>query len=486
MGYGKTTAIREHLNKTDACVLWQRIDDNDADGFWAGFCHQLGRLDKTRSRSLIQLGFPNDSVSRYGALEIIEAIELTGPTMLVIDDYHLTASADVDSLIEFLAQSEIANLHIVLAARFTDMPNLEELSLKGCLHHVTKETFELKPEEIAEYYKLCGISLKTTVANELYELTEGWISALYLLMLTFIDKGDYSGTDNIYKLMETAVYASFSDEIKEFLVTMCIFDSFTFKQAAHMWGKDNAGELLTEVMRQNAFVKYDAGARIYQIHSLFSGFLKEMLESKNIKQDLYRKAAHWFLGTGGYRLAMHYFYLCHDFEGLFRAFEQDKATGVNSENNKELLIKYLVECPDTVKAKHHLAVLIMAFRLYACNEIDLFRKTCGELMRNIQTDGNLGDDLRRRLLGKYEMLMSFTGYNDIQKWPGIIRRPACCSIGHPLSLPPMPSGRLGRRPSCTCSTGNRQTGGACRPDERKYRALLSTDRRQRHGKRTRS
>lgn len=89
MGYGKTTAVREHLNNTDANVLWQRVYDSSTD------------------------------------------------------------SSGVNNFIELLLGNEITNLHIVLIARFTELQSLEELTLKGYLHHVTKETFELLPKEIA-------------------------------------------------------------------------------------------------------------------------------------------------------------------------------------------------------------------------------------------------------------------------------------------------------------------------------------------------
>jgi hypothetical protein len=48
------------------------------------------------------LGFPDDSVSRQEALKLIEGLELTVETVLVIDDYHLIDNSLVNSFIEFL------------------------------------------------------------------------------------------------------------------------------------------------------------------------------------------------------------------------------------------------------------------------------------------------------------------------------------------------------------------------------------------------
>lgn len=415
MGYGKTTAVREYLNNTGAHVLWHRVNDSSTISYWNGFGRLFSKLDLHRSESLVQLGFPNDSVSRHEALNILEDIRLPAQTVLVIDDYQLIESSEVNSFIELLVRNEISNLHIVLTVRFTEFQNLDELVLKGYLHHITKETFELGPKDILNYYRLCGISLKDTEADQLYAFTEGWISALYLLVLNYIEEGNFSTVVNIYKLIEKAVYRPFTEEIKDFLITLCIFDSFTLEQASHMWQKENADKLLTEITNKNAFVKYDFRTKTYQIHNIFTNFLKDVLEKKHVNNELYQRAAHWFLKTGDYSEAMHYFYGCQDFNNLLLTLEIEKLKRLNVEYNKELLIKYFEECPNEVKAKHHFALLIFAIRLFSLNEIALFGKACGQFTHNLQMDDSLNDDLRKRLLGEYELLMSFTKYNDITK-----------------------------------------------------------------------
>lgn len=120
--------------------------------------------------------------------------------------------------------------------------------MKGYLQQITKETFELDSKEIKLYYKLCGINIKNSDADKLYSLTEGWISALYLCMLNYLEDGSFSTVRNIYKLVEKAVYMPFSDEIKEFLQRISLFNSFTLEQAVHMWQKENVEMLLAEII----------------------------------------------------------------------------------------------------------------------------------------------------------------------------------------------------------------------------------------------
>ncbi|CVK19230.1 LuxR C-terminal-related transcriptional regulator [Sporomusa sphaeroides] len=418
MGYGKTTAVREYLNKSTAHVLWQMVYDNSLSNFWQAFSNLFSQVDTDCGQKLLFLGFPADSVSLQEALGIIAKTELSARTVLVIDDYHLVETTEIDRFIEFLALNRITNLHIVLIARFIGLQSREELLLKGYLYHIAQETFELTPQEIAGYYKTCGIGLKGSEADELYAVTRGWISALYLLMPEFIATGGCAPEKCIYRLIEQAVYTSLSVEMQEFLLTLCIFDSFTFEQAVHMWGKDNAGELLAELTGKNIFVKYDARTRTYYPHSIFTGFLREVLVCKALhhRHDLYQKAAHWHLKNGEYPVARRYFYECGDFDNILVALEADKAADyIFAARDTELLKSYLEECPQEVKARHHYAMLNYALHLFVHNEMTLFSELCREFIGNIHTDESLDARARESLSGEAELLLSFTAYNDLKR-----------------------------------------------------------------------
>lgn len=413
MGYGKTTAVREYLQQSKAFILWQKIYDNSVQGFWFGFCKLFDTLDANRSHHLIQLGFPNDSVSFQEALRLIKDIPIPPKTILVIDDYHLLSQTEVVSFINFLVMNEIDNLHFVLTARYIELPSIEELMLKGYLNRITKETFEFKPNDIFKYFNLCGIILKGTVAGELYSRTEGWISALYLMMLGYKDKGSFITTDSIYKLIEDVIYKPFSEATKDFLLSICIFDSFTAKQAIHMWSNEEAVKILSDLTKRNAFINYDANAKNYQIHSIFTNYLQDILEQKEeaFRKNLYERAGLWYRSTGDYLSALHYFYSAGYFDNLLGIVESRKANSFGNEQ-KELLIKYFEESPKEIKGRHPIALLSFTMSMLTFNEKELFQRTCSEFTELIQNSDQDIDSINR-LMGEFELLLSFTCYNDI-------------------------------------------------------------------------
>ncbi len=414
MGYGKTTAVRETLRDVNANILWLKVHNGSTYYFWNGFCNLLSEIDDRLAGTLAALGFPNDQVSFQETLKLIADVDLPEKTVLVIDDYHLLNNTDAGSFIEFLAVNEIDHLQIVLVTRFIELRSMEELSLKGYLHYITKETLELKPDEIIKYYKLCGNRIEAAEADMLYAVTEGWISALYLIMLNYQETGSLVTTHNIYKLIENAIYRNFSETIQEFLLYISIYDSFTEAQAIHMWGNENAREYLDTITGMNAFVNYDFRTRTYQIHNIFTNFLRGIMDEKdsNLNKRLSEKAGVWYLETGDYLTAMHHFHVAGDFEKLLLVMELDKTNSITNEQQKKLLIQYFEDCPQECKQRHPIAVLAYSMTLMTFNEMERFEKVASEFLTLLESS-KLDPLQIQRLMGEFELLLSFTKYNDI-------------------------------------------------------------------------
>ncbi|NTV90598.1 MAG: helix-turn-helix transcriptional regulator, partial [Clostridiales bacterium] len=416
MGYGKTTAVREAVGEAGITALWLHIFNNDVEGFWNDFSELIGELDGVCGESLTQLGFPNDAVSMNEALKLLSRIRLTAPAVIVIDDYHNLGNSGLNTFFELLSECRISKLHLVLTARYTDFGRLEELRLKKCVHHITNEAFELQPQEIAEYFKACGISLNDGQAKMLYGMTEGWISALYLFLLEYVSEGGFTNSESIYRLLEKAVYAPLPEEAKSLLLSMCIFDGFTREQAGFIWGGSSAERILSALIDNNLFVTYDKRAGRYYIHSIFTDFLREEFEKKDpdVKTIIYKKAAGWYRQTCNYNEARKYCFLSSDFDGLLTALEEDDAIDY-SPHDKDVLKKYMNACPDEVKALHPFALLKFAVPLFVHNDMAMAMNIYETLSRSIPENVTLKREERNSLLGMLELHLCVASFNDIGK-----------------------------------------------------------------------
>jgi len=414
MGYGKTTAVREFLKKSSATVLWQMLLDDSASSFWDGFSRLFRKLDVAAADSLARIGVPVNSVFLEEAIRIIGNIEFPVKTVIVLDDYHLLSSRDIDRFIEQLVKSELPNFHMVIVSRSNFGENTAELVLKGYCLVIAKNCLELTKSEIVEYCKLCGVKLTHEDTNFLLAYSEGWISAVYLCILGFLQDGRIEQQGSLYELIEKVVYRRCSTELQEFLLRLCIFDSFSFEQAKAMWCKENTEVLLQSLVSQNAFFRQDQVSRNYYVHNIFTSYLRRIFErqSLDIQQATWKTAGIWYKSVGDCIQGMDCFYKAVDFHELLSILEADKGNVITNEH-KECLIRYFSECPAQIKMHHPWACLIYAINLFSFNEIDLFAQQCEEIAGYIEHSPELDDHSRRKIAGELEILIGFTKYNSI-------------------------------------------------------------------------
>lgn len=412
MGYGKTTAVREYLKKCKAEILWQTVVDDSVGGFWKGFCRLFEKLDNQCAMNLAEQGAPTSTIYMEESLELITGLVFAKKTVIVIDDYHLLSCENVDKFFECLIKKAHPNLHIIIISREMFSENAAELMLKGYCYLIDKRDFEFTQDEIVEYYKLCGVHLKQHEASVLYDYTEGWVSALYLCMLSFLQEGRIECQATLHELIEKVVYRTCSQELKNFLEAVCIFDSFSLKQAKAMWKKDNADVLLSRLIAKNAFIKYDKVSKTYQIHNIFTSFLRDLLDKQGEKKQraVFAAAGEWYISVRDYINAMNYFYKAADFNKLLAVFELDKGESINN-SHREMLIRYFAECPSEIKRKHPLASLLYVGKLSLFNEKALYAAQYKEFVEYISSIQD--EETRDWLSGELEFLNMFTKYNDI-------------------------------------------------------------------------
>lgn len=101
MGYGKTTAVREFLAIKGVPVIWTSfLSEDDKDSwFWERLASEIGKFDKVAESRLNSLGIPSDTPQTIMAISIINEMVYKPHTTLVVDDYHLTKSMKITSLL---------------------------------------------------------------------------------------------------------------------------------------------------------------------------------------------------------------------------------------------------------------------------------------------------------------------------------------------------------------------------------------------------
>lgn len=412
MGYGKTTAIRTALKSANCTVLWQSVFDAGSDYFWPDFCDAFLPLSPELAISLRQIGLPDDIVLIRQAIELIKKVRLPGETVLVIDDYHFVNSADVDSFFSYLIPNVPEMLHIIILSRTAFLKTaVAEMRAKGAVNYINADALKLGPEDVEKYCALYGVAMSRDEQERLYKYSEGWITPLYLLVREYAQTGQFIATDEIGTLVYNAVYKPLSDEVKEFLSRVCVFDSFTLRQAVHMWQRDNAEELLEELMHGNVFIsKATSGA--YSFHNLFKSHIQAAFDvlPESERTDIWKHAGEYFLNDGNTMASMD----CFEKSGnsvmmLLEALASRNGADLTNAHRKKL-IECLDRCPDVALTQNLTAVLVFIRFMISYNERDRLGRCISAFENSI---GDFTGAEKNMLIMNYERFLSLTKYNDI-------------------------------------------------------------------------
>ena len=191
MGYGKTTAAKSFLHSRNADCIWVSVesDETSPQYLWDSLTRQISKTRAELGDQLRAHGFPADAVQRWKIEQILEEYLYRTDTVLVIDDYHFARSPELDRFVTGLIKANIEGLHVLILSRTLPNIGVDELILKGYCYLVKNTVFELSSSDITEYFLLNGYALDENMVRSVYELSEGWITAVYLMMQSYAETG---------------------------------------------------------------------------------------------------------------------------------------------------------------------------------------------------------------------------------------------------------------------------------------------------------
>ena len=124
------------------------------------------------------------------------------------------------------------------------------------IHTIDPAAFFFDKEGTASLFLAAGIRLSESELESVYSSTEGWVSAILLQIINFEETGSFDLTADIERLVENAVWNRLTQEDKDFLLSVCILDSFSARQAAGMADQDSLPDNIEELLRSNDFIRY--------------------------------------------------------------------------------------------------------------------------------------------------------------------------------------------------------------------------------------
>ena len=341
-GYSKTTTLAA-LDDGETPLFWYSVGEAEADPqrflsyLLAAFRLRLPGLSGMPLAILQERGGEGNREGWFQALDaLINALDeaLAGPSLLVIDDFHLVAdSVEVNALLEHLITYLPAHLHVIVSTRYP--PSWEGLvgwRVRGELLEITRGELAFRPEEIKSLFgQIYNVPLSAQELAALVDRTEGWPIALQLVWqglrggkttraaTDLLAQGTMprSGApqvpvDSLFDYLAREVLGSQPSEIAEFLRQTAVLREFTPDACDAVRQAMDSADVLHHLVNLDLFV-VALGEQRYRYHHLFHEFLSRQLEANPAEQqELHRRAACYFSEHGDYDDAIYHWLAAGD------------------------------------------------------------------------------------------------------------------------------------------------------------------------------
>lgn len=417
MGYGKTTAVNWYLEERAKAETLKIIrisvySDNLAI-FWKSVQEAFARAGFPFLR---EYPCPTDAAGS-GLMVDDLCHELAGETScyIFIDDFHLLTDRRASTFLCMLANRLPVNVHLIVASRDRFVPAAETVRLGAKAYQIGTEQLRLNHTELAVYAHRCGTDLSDAQVESLLYSSEGWFSAVYLNLRTLSERGVLpSRNSDIYTTFTAAMIDPLPEKQREFLAVMGLADEFTIEMAQCITGDADAGQILSMLTAQNAFVTRLPDGATYRFHHMMKECAeRSFLTMKAETQKRYwERFGFWYEEHKQYLHAIAAYRKSENYDALLRVIRSDAGILLASLKPEDVLTA-LDKCPaETLKACP-LAILVLMRRMFTWRQIPKMLELKALLLSAIEEHPELSEEERGNLLGECDLIMSFLCYNDI-------------------------------------------------------------------------
>ncbi len=319
-GFGKSTLVSEWLHQKhhDSMIpewmAWLSLDEGDNNPI-RFLTYLVSALQVKKSAvgqgalSMLQSSQPPPTETILIAL-LNELTTRAEQCVLVLDDYHLIHSQEVDSALTFLLDHLPSQMNIVMTTREDPQLPLARLRARGDMVELRANDLRFTLDEASEFLnQSMALSLSTKEINALEKRTEGWIVGLRLAALSMQGHQDVTGFIQsfagshrfVLDYLVAEVLQRQSETVRDFLMKTAVLDRLNRSLCDAVTEQDNSRNILETLERENLFViPLDDQRQWYRYHHLFADVLRTFALDERPEQmlDLHKRASIWYQQNG--------------------------------------------------------------------------------------------------------------------------------------------------------------------------------------------
>ena len=319
-GFGKTTLIAQWVQTIDPPTAWLSLDEHDNE--LAIFVHSLVAALQSAVPDMFHgiaslLHAPTfPSVEYVVSLFLNDLADLPEDLFLVLDDFHLIHTRDIQTLLDALIEHLPPQVHLVLISRSDPPLPIHRWRAKGYLNDLRPPDLRFTLEETEAFLKhALGNAVTPEACASLQDRTGGWIAVLRLAALslrntsditTFMDHLQTSTDHSIQGYLVEEVLTTLEPDVQDVLMKASIVEQFSAEVCMAMTNSDLSVQRIQATLdwleRSNVFlIRVDERQGWYRFHHLFGHLLKQRLEMVSSAEELallHRRASRWYAEHG--------------------------------------------------------------------------------------------------------------------------------------------------------------------------------------------
>ena len=311
-GFGKTTLVTAWAAELTS-VAWVSLDRRDTDParFWT---HVIAALAATEPRagttSLAAVRAHPEEIEQYALPKLLEELLRDGPGLaLVLDDYHLAETAQINGTVEAFMRYRPARIQLVISTRSDPALGVARLRASGELVELRAGDLRFDERELAAFLEGMGVEgLSEEEQKSLAERTGGWPAPLRLLAL-LIPGRDRAALPRLADPRQPArgglprhgrARSPSTRGPGSFVLRASVLGRMNAALCDAVVGTPGSGAILADLERSNLFMSVDDSGEWYQLHHLFAEALRLELARTQpaLVPGLHLRAAAWFEQAG--------------------------------------------------------------------------------------------------------------------------------------------------------------------------------------------
>ncbi|MBI5303793.1 MAG: tetratricopeptide repeat protein [Chloroflexi bacterium] len=292
-GYGKTSLLIDFAHDADFPVAWYALDefDNTPHTFLQYLLASIRvHFPTFGSQALMALDRAADSLESLQSVVALIAndlFRLPDHLVIIFDDYHAIHNPTIHDLVALLIRYGAESCHLILDSRtLPKIPDQILLLARGQMDGLSINELKFTAPEIqALVQQNFKLAVPEERAQELAQVTDGWITALLLMAHQMgwreLVEGAALAPDaagRVYEYLAEQVFAKQPPEIQRFMIGSSILDPLDPDLLNRLPGVEHARQHLDILQSQQLFVTRLGGTtEAYTYHPLFREFLKTRL-----------------------------------------------------------------------------------------------------------------------------------------------------------------------------------------------------------------